>query len=70
MAFNLRNRSFLKLLDFFGIDSGQMLYVGDSIVDQQAADAAGVDLVAYDNPSLSAAYHIRSLKEIEDILCL
>jgi HAD superfamily hydrolase (TIGR01509 family) len=60
----------VKLLDFFGIESDQMLYVGDSIVDQQAADAAGVALVAYDNPSLSAAYHIKSLKEIEEILGL
>jgi HAD superfamily hydrolase (TIGR01549 family) len=58
----------LRLLDFFQIDAGQMLYVGDSIVDQQAAQAAAVPLVAYNNPSLSAQYHIRSLKEIEDIL--
>ncbi len=58
----------IKLLDFFGIDSGEMLYVGDSIVDQQAADAAGVALVAYDNPSLTAKHHIASLKEIETIL--
>lgn len=57
-----------KLLDFFDIDSDQMLYIGDSIVDQQAADAAGVDLVAYKNPSLVARYHIKSLKEIENIL--
>ncbi len=60
----------VKLLDFFGIDAGQMLYVGDSIVDQEAADAAGVALVAYDNPSLVARYHITSLREIEDILGL
>jgi len=59
-----------KLLDFFGIDAAQMLYVGDSIVDQQAADAAGVALVAYDNPSLTAQHHITSLQEIEDILQL
>ena len=60
----------LKLLDYFGIDSGQMLYVGDSIVDQQAADAAGVPLVAYENPSLNAKHHITSLSELEDILQL
>ena len=58
----------LKLLDFFGINSGEMLYVGDSIVDQQAAKAADVALAAYDNPTLTAEYHITSLREIEDIL--
>jgi phosphoglycolate phosphatase-like HAD superfamily hydrolase len=46
-----------------------VLYVGDSKVDETAAKAAQVPLVAYDNKSLSAAeYHIRSLKEIEGIL--
>ncbi len=58
----------LRLLDFFRIDPDQMLYVGDSIVDQQAAQAAEVPLVAYDNPSLTADHHIHSLKEIEEIL--
>ena len=58
----------LRLLDYFQISPGQMLYVGDSKVDEAAAKAAKVPLVAYDNKSLSAEYHIRSLKEIEDIL--
>jgi len=58
----------LKLLDFFGIDSDQMLYVGDSIVDQQAADTAGVPLIAFNNRSLTAEHHITALREIEDIL--
>jgi len=58
----------LKLLDFFGINPDQMLYVGDSIVDQQAANAADVAFAAYDNPSLTAKYHITSLKELEEIL--
>jgi phosphoglycolate phosphatase len=58
----------LRLLDYFNISPRQMLYVGDSQVDEAAAKAAQVPLVAYDNRSLSAEYHIRSLKEIEDIL--
>ena len=60
----------LRLLDFFKVSPRQMLYVGDSKVDESAAKAARVPLAAYNNSSLSADYHIRSLKEIEDILGL
>lgn len=36
-----------KVLDHFGIQAHQALFVGDSDVDRQAADAAGVPFVAY-----------------------
>jgi HAD superfamily hydrolase (TIGR01509 family) len=58
----------LRLLDYFNVSPNEMLYVGDSKVDEAAAQSAHVPLIAYDNRSLSAKYHIRSLKEIEDIL--
>jgi len=58
----------LRLLDHFNVLPHEVLYVGDSKVDESAAKAAQVPLVAYDNMSLSAEYHIRSLKEIEGIL--
>jgi len=60
----------LRLLEHFEASPREMLYVGDSKVDESAAKAARVPLVAYDNESLSAQYHIRSLEEIEDILGL
>jgi HAD superfamily hydrolase (TIGR01549 family) len=60
----------LRLLDYFKVSPHEMLYVGDSKVDEAAANSAQVPLAAYDNRSLSAEYHIRSLKEIEDILGL
>jgi phosphoglycolate phosphatase len=60
----------LRLLDYFEVSPGEMLYVGDSKVDETAANAAHVPFVAYDNESLSARHHIQSLKEIEDILGL
>jgi HAD superfamily hydrolase (TIGR01509 family) len=37
----------LKVLDQYGIKAHQALFVGDSEVDRQAADAAGVPFVAY-----------------------
>ena len=58
----------LLLLEYFKISPHEMLYVGDSKVDEAAAQTSQVPLVAYDNMSLSAEYHIRSLKEIEGIL--
>ena len=58
----------LRLLEHFEASPQEMLYVGDSKVDESAAKAANVPFVAYDNRSLSAQYHIRSLKEIEGIL--
>jgi phosphoglycolate phosphatase len=58
----------VKILEYFRIEPHQAIYVGDSPVDESAASAAGLPLVAYANPSLSAAYHINRLKEIRDIL--
>jgi len=42
--------------------------VGDSELDEIAAKAAGVSFVAYKNRSLSADFHIQSLKQIAEIL--
>jgi HAD superfamily hydrolase (TIGR01509 family) len=55
----------LKILDHFGIAPHHLVYIGDSKLDELSAKAAGVTLVAYDNPRLSADYHITSLKELE-----
>lgn len=57
-----------KILDYFRIKPNQAIYVGDSQLDEIAAKAAGIPLIAYRNASLSAAYYINSLQEIEDIL--
>jgi len=57
-----------KIMDFFKVAPEEMIYVGDSEVDERAATAAGVALVAYGNPGLSAELHITSLKELETIL--
>ena len=59
----------LKVLDHFEINPRQALYVGDSILDQQAAAAAGIPFVAYANPELtSARHHIDSLAQLQAIL--
>ena len=58
----------IKILEHFGIEPCDSLYVGDSELDEIAAKAAGVPFVAYKNRSLSADFHIQSLKQIAGIL--
>ena len=58
----------LRILEHFQIESQQAIYVGDSELDAIAAKSAGIPIIAYNNRSLSADFHIKSLKEIEDIL--
>lgn len=58
----------IKILNHFGVAPHQALFVGDSPVDEAAARAAGIPLVAFNNPSLEAAFHINRLEEIEKIL--
>ena len=45
----------LKVLEHYGIEARQALFIGDSEVDRQAADAAGVPFVAYrgDMPAIA-----------------
>jgi len=57
-----------KILAHFQIAPHEALYVGDSELDEMAAGQAGIPLVAYNNSALNAAYHIRSLKELEKML--
>jgi len=56
-----------KVLDFFGIEPNQLVYVGDSLLDEQAASAAEVPFIAYRNPSLNAALHISRLQTLEAV---
>ena len=58
----------IKILEHFIIDPHHSIYVGDSKLDEIAAKAAGMPFVAYKNRSLSADFHIQSLKEVEGIL--
>jgi len=62
--------SLIKIVEHFGIKPFHAIYVGDSVLDEMAAKAAGIPLVAYNNKNLSADYHITSLKELEGLLPL
>ncbi|QTA82621.1 HAD hydrolase domain-containing protein, family IA [Desulfonema limicola] len=58
----------LKILSHFNLNPEQALYIGDSKADELAAKAAKVLFAAYNNVNLDADFHIKSLKEIKDIL--
>ena len=58
----------LVILAHFEIDSGQMLYIGDSPLDAMAAHQADVPFVAFGNPELEAQVHIQNLRQIMDLL--
>lgn len=58
----------LKVTGHFRIDPREAVYIGDSELDQQAAQAAGMPLVAYQNRSLTAVAHIDRLGELEELL--
>lgn len=58
----------IRVLDYFQVSADEAIYVGDSAVDESAAISAGVKFVAFGNPSLSAAHHVTTLREVEDII--
>lgn len=43
-------------------------FIGDSLVDQQAADAAGVPFWSFANPLLCAKLHVSSFRELADLM--
>ncbi len=56
------------ILEHFGVEPRETLYIGDSEVDLRLCRAVGVPLAAYKNPSLSADYHIQSYEELRSFL--
>ena len=60
----------LKILNYFDLEPYQTIYIGDSQVDEMAARAAAIPLIAFRNRELSADYHIDTLKELEVLLDL
>lgn len=57
-----------RILSFFKIGPEECIYIGDSEVDLQACNAAGVKMAAYRNKDLNAELHIKGLMDIKKIL--
>lgn len=52
------------ILDVWQADPEAVLFVGDSQLDEKAADSAGVKLVAYKNSELDSCVHVDDFKEL------
>ena len=58
----------LKIMEQFGLRPDQILFVGDSDYDRQAAFTAKVGFVAFKNPGLTADFSVNSMADIAGIL--
>jgi phosphoglycolate phosphatase len=55
--------AFVRILDHFGLEPRQAIFIGDSRVDEEFAANAGVPFVAYRNPQLKADYYLDSFSQ-------
>lgn len=58
----------IRIIETFCCTPREVLYIGDSLLDQQAAEAADVTFAAYRNTALSADFHIDSLQQVDRLL--
>lgn len=58
------------ILEHFGIEPREALYLGDAEVDRQMAARAGVPFAAYKNPQLPALYHLMDHRDLLEILAV
>lgn len=69
-SFKVRNpkphpESLYHILEMWRMKPGDIVFIGDSSVDQGTADRAGVRFWAYKNPALKAALHVPSFQALK-----
>jgi phosphoglycolate phosphatase len=57
-----------RIMDTFKVSPQQILFVGDSTVDEALARTTGVFFVAYKNTNLNAQLHISHFRELQPVL--
>lgn len=55
------------ILARFGLSPKEAIYIGDSILDQEHCQGAGVDLIAFRNAALAARYHVQNFLSILEL---
>lgn len=55
------------ILDNFGVNVAESIYIGDSSVDMEHTRSMGMDMIAYKNPALEARYHVNSFMEVLEL---
>ena len=68
-AFDVENpkphpEALLHILDYYQLKADEAVYIGDSIIDREHSQAAGMELIAFKNKDLEAEYHVSSFMEI------
>lgn len=59
-----------EILKAWNAPPESVIFLGDSLVDQQAAASAGVPFWSFNSPELTAQMHVSSFKELDDIIRL
>ena len=60
----------IKIINHFNIKEKQILFIGDSEFDEQAASNAGTLFAAFKNPSLKADFYFENMNQIGDLLSI
>lgn len=58
----------MDIVRIWGGNPASVAFLGDSLVDQQAAAAAGVPFWSFGSPSLNARLHVANFKELTEIM--
>ncbi len=57
-----------RIMDHYGLEGNEVLFVGDSLFDEQAARNAGTWFAAFKSPQLDADAHIASMSGLRGLL--
>lgn len=57
-----------RVVDAWGFAKEEIVFIGDSVLDEKSAEAAGMTFWAYGNKDLSASWHITSFVEMHNVL--
>ncbi len=60
----------LKIMDQYAFGPEQMVFLGDTVYDQMAANAAGVGFIAFRSPALTADAHVDTMDQVKQVLQL
>ncbi|MEA2114218.1 MAG: HAD hydrolase-like protein [Thermodesulfobacteriota bacterium] len=52
------------ILDHFGLQVDEAIYIGDSSVDRDHCAAVGMELISFNNPGLEAPYHVDCFMDV------
>ena len=58
----------LKIMDRYALAGKEILFLGDSLFDEQAAHSAGTCFGAFKSPELNADVHFQAMSGVQDLL--